>query len=243
MQALEAAQRIVVERYPECLCAFLGGSVLRGEATPTSDLDLVIITERPQAPYRESFRAHGWPVEAFVHSPASCRRFYSSDAQRRRPSLPMMCVEGVILRERDGLAASLRREASDLLSAGPPPLSAQEVLDARYGITDLIDDLTGSARPDESLFVAHELAVACVNLLLATHGRWTGAGKWVLRALERFSAESASQLLTALRATYAQEGCEGLVAFADAVLAPHGGRLFEGYRKSAPVATTRERNA
>ena len=43
---VEAARRIWRERYSDSRVVFLAGSVLRGEATPASDLDIVVAYER-----------------------------------------------------------------------------------------------------------------------------------------------------------------------------------------------------
>src|SRR5262245_37079299 len=87
MEAIEAARAFVQDHFPESLAAFLGGSVVRDQATPTSDLDIVIITTREDAPYRQSLLAHGWPIEVFVHSHLSYQDYFASDAARRRPTL------------------------------------------------------------------------------------------------------------------------------------------------------------
>lgn len=60
MNPVEAASVLIDERFPECLAAFVGGSVIEGRGTPTSDLDMVVITNRDEAPYRESLRYAGW---------------------------------------------------------------------------------------------------------------------------------------------------------------------------------------
>ncbi len=230
--ALSAAQALVEGRFPECRAAFLAGSVIRGEATVTSDLDMVILTTTPEAPYRESLLWQGWPVELFVHSEESVRRFFAGDAERRRPSLPMMCAEGRILRDRDGLAGRIKAEAQALLEAGPPPLTPPEIERRRYAITDLIDDLAGSADHAETLFIAPALADEAADLLLAVNGRWAGQGKWTPRALRRFDPAQADRLQTALLAVYRTGRPDDLIAFADAALAAVGGRLFAGYRLS-----------
>lgn len=143
------AQRLVESRFPECEVAFLAGSVIRGEGTPTSDLDIVIITSRPEAPYRESLVFEGWPVEAFVHSPDSVRRYFASDAAGRRPMLPMMCAEGIIVRGQNGLAETIKAEAQALLDAGPTSLTPDERDNYRYALTDLLDDFEGCDKAEE----------------------------------------------------------------------------------------------
>ena len=87
--AQEAARAFLQAYFPDCLAALLAGSVVRGEATSTSDLDIVIFTERDNAPYRKSFEAYGWPIEAFVYTPSTYGDFFAGDVRRRRPSLPL----------------------------------------------------------------------------------------------------------------------------------------------------------
>ena len=227
--AVTAARAIVAARYPDCDVALLAGSVVRGEATHTSDLDLLILTRQPGAPYRESFAAHGWPVEAFVHTLASWREFVAADIARRRPSLAQMAAEGVVLRDLDGLAEQFKTEALALLEAGPPTLAAGEMEDRRYGPTDLLGDFIGETSYEGGLFAAQLLAAEAADFVLAYHRRWTGRGKSLWRALERYDAKAAQRLAAALR-EYACEGRKAaVVAWVDAALAPAGGRLFEGY--------------
>jgi hypothetical protein len=226
-----AAAGLIETRYPECDAAFIAGSIIRGEGTSTSDIDLVVITSRPEAPYRESLLAEGWPVEAFIHSEESVRRYFQMDAKDRRPIMPMMCAEGIILRDRDGAGGRIKAEAQALLDAGPAPLTPEERDNYRYFLTDLLDDLEGCDRPDELLYIAPELAAKAAEFLLAFNGRWISRGKWIPRSLGRFDPVLAVRLTAALQAVYRAGERDQLVAFADAVLAPAGGRLFAGYMR------------
>ncbi len=53
------AKELVQKRSPECEAAFLAGSVVRGEATATSDLDIVVFDSSVTVSYRESFFYEG----------------------------------------------------------------------------------------------------------------------------------------------------------------------------------------
>jgi hypothetical protein len=79
------------------------------------------------------------------------------------------------------------------------------------------------------MFAAHELAALAAEFVLASHGAWSGRGKWLIRALRRFDAETAARLATALEAYYRAARKDELIAFVDDALAPFGGRLFAGY--------------
>src|SRR5579864_1959692 len=143
MDAIEAGHAFINLHYPDSLAAIVAGSAIRGEATPTSDLDIVVITERDNAPYRESLRAFGWPIESFVHTTDSLRHYFTLDIERGRPSLVMMCHEGAILQDRDGRALRIKEEARTILENGPEPLSDEQLASQRYAVTDLLDDFLG----------------------------------------------------------------------------------------------------
>ncbi len=242
VEAIRAAGLVAQERYPESGTVLLAGSVMREQATDTSDLDLVVVTTRSEAPFRESFLAYGWPVEAFVHTRASLTRFFASDAQSRIPSLPFMCAEGAVVRDRDGLASDIKTEARAVLDQGPEPLTAREIETARYALTDRLDDFLGNVVRGEGMVVAADLATVAAQFVLAYHRQWAGRGKWLVRALRRFDPERAAWMSTALEA-YCQDGMKDeLVAFAEAALAPAGGRLFGGYRREAPPQFEREQD-
>lgn len=229
---IEAARRFVEANFPECHVAIVASSVLRGEGTATSDLDVVIITGREEAPFRQSFIWEGWPVETFVHTETSYPDFFARDRDRYEPSLEMMCAEGVVLRDRNGLAERIRETARQELEAGPEPLTQRAIDRMRYSITDLIDDLMGSVKPEESFFIANALAEESVRLLLLRNRRWLGKGKWVLRALRRFDPAIEERLSGALALFCSTGSKDELLAFANGVLEPVGGRLFEGYYDS-----------
>lgn len=232
MEAITAAQSFLEAHFADSYTAFLAGSVVRGEATSTSDLDIVIITGRESAPYRQSFVWKEWPVEAFVHNRQSYLDFFESDRREYEPTLQRMCLEGIVLRDHDGLAAQIKAEAKRQIDTGPDPLTPEATERLRYTVTDLLDDLLGSTRSDESLLIANDLAVASARLVLLHNRRWIGTGKWLVRALRDFDPALATRLASSLRQFYVEGQKETLIAFAEAALEPVGGRLFEGYYAS-----------
>ena len=96
--ALLAARKIFSVRYSGADVAFVAGSIVRGDDTPYSDIDLVVVYSQFSAAYRESFLSDGFSVEAFVHDPSTLKYFFEDiDAKSGCPSLPSMVVEGVAL--------------------------------------------------------------------------------------------------------------------------------------------------
>ncbi len=226
MNPVEDARALVVERFPAARAAFLGGGVLSARRTATSDLDIVVLLDGPPAPYRESLRFRGWPVELFVHDKQSVACYCAKDVAERTPIMPRLCAEGAVLIDRDGLAGQVRADAAALLAAGPPPVPEGELDGCRYGLCDLLDDLAGSTDPGESLVISWQIFEATARLALLLGGHWLGGGKWLLRELRNLDPGLADRLLTGL----ADQAV--LTEVADEVLAGSGGRLWEGYRQS-----------
>jgi predicted nucleotidyltransferase len=228
--AVTAATAFIQVHFPECLCAFVAGSMFRGEETPTSDLDIVVITTRDDAPFRASYREHGWPIEAFVHTVESYPRWFVNDGNR--PSLAFMVDEGEIVRDTDGLAARVKADARTLLERGPEPLTPSQIEDLRYAVTDALDDFIGCNDVAEGVFVAAALASRSSELILLLNHQWIGSGKWVLRALRRSDPALAVQLSRALRGHARYGDKRPLIAFARRALDDACGPLFEGYHRS-----------
>lgn len=233
--AVETARRLVTERFPDAVQAWLAGSVVRDEATATSDLDITVLREEGEV-FRESLTYDGWPVELFVHTAATVRWFVARDTERRRPSMAHLVATGVPLLA--SMAGSdLQAECRAVLDAGPPPLEDDDLRTLRYGLTDLLDDLadapTGPLRTAVALAVWGEVA----DLALAAGGCWTGAGKWRVRHLRALDARDGSHLADDLDAglRLALDGDPGpLTRIADGVLDRVGGRLWAGFRLTAP---------
>jgi hypothetical protein len=226
MDPLEDARALVAERFPGCLAAFLGGTVLSGRRTPTSDLDIVVVLADLPAPYRESLTWRTWPVELFVHRADTIGAWFARDAARPRPTLARMCADGVLLADAEGTGASILIQARAVLAAGPPAPSQAELDRRRYALSDLLDDLAGTADDGERAIICACVVRETAELALVTGGRWLGSGKWLLRELRAADPQLAEELLAARELPVA------LAQLAQNVLDRAGGRLWAGYRQT-----------
>lgn len=224
----EAAERFVTNHFPACEAAILAGSVVQGGSTDTSDLDIVIMDESVSVPFRRTYKAFGWVIEAFVLTKETYRYFFDQAIECSIPSLLRMCAEGVVIRGHE-TALSLADEARRDLLAGPPPWSRQELDRARYEIGEALHDLLGTDHRGEGLFIAAKLAEGLAAFALRTGGQWLGDGKWMYRGLERFNPDLGKELLEALNAYYKLDRKELLAVYALSLLEPYGGILTEGY--------------
>ncbi|HSJ39186.1 MAG TPA: nucleotidyltransferase domain-containing protein [Planococcus sp. (in: firmicutes)] len=225
---LEAARKFTAKYFPHSEAALLAGSAVRGEATETSDLDIVVFDSSAAASYRESLVEFDWPIEVFVHNLVSYQAFFQSDAERARPSMPRMVAEGIVLLD-TGVVDAIKREAQELLDGGPQEWPAATVRTKRYFLTDALDDFIGCGERAEGIFIAGTLAEGIAEFELRTHGCWIGASKWIVRSLKLYDADFAERFVAAFEDYYRNGNKESVIELADAVLEPHGGRLFEGF--------------
>ncbi|MFE4797658.1 nucleotidyltransferase domain-containing protein [Streptomyces sp. NPDC056708] len=230
MDAIDAARAVVEKHHPDARAAFLGGSVVTGRRTPMSDLDIVVLLHGSPAPYRASLRSDEWPVEVFVHTEATWHAYVEREVRKRRSPLLWMCSDGLLLFDTDGVGKHLAAEARKLTAAGPPRVSADEIDDCRYAITDLLDDLAGSVDQSERLFIATELVRRTGEFALTIGGSWNGGGKWLARRLEITAPGLSMRLHDGLREVLAGR-IESLVAVVDEVLDQVGGRFWVGYKR------------
>ncbi len=227
-QAFLDAKKIVDERFPQCDAALLAGSVVRGEGTETSDLDIVVFDFSLENGYRESFYALNWPVEAFVYNESSYQYFVKEDVKRARPSLPRMVTEGIPITGADHIHP-IKKEAAEILSSGPEPWDQEQIDFKRYCITDALEDLKGATNRAEAIFTANVLADTIHEFYLRTNGQWIGSGKWIIRNLRQFNEEFAKKYARAFDQFYRTGEKEEVYTITETVLEPFGGQLFDGY--------------
>src|SRR5689334_13047221 len=67
----------------------VAGSIVRGEAGPTSDLDVVVVHRAPWR-LREQRWFAGVPTELFVNPPAQIRRCFASEHAEGHPAMADM---------------------------------------------------------------------------------------------------------------------------------------------------------
>ncbi|WLD94586.1 nucleotidyltransferase domain-containing protein [Alkalihalobacillus sp. AL-G] len=227
-EPLEAAELFVQKKFPNCQRALLAGSAARNELTETSDLDIVIFDNGIPSSYRESLIEFDWPIEVFAHNLTSYKTIFRSDFKRARPSMQRMVSEGLTLKD-DGRMNEIKAEAKRILDDGPEKWSKDTIMTKRYFITDAVDDLIGATNRAEELFIVNTLADLLHEFILRTNGCWLGSSKWVIRELTKFNSELATCYFQALDTYYKTSDKTKLIDFTDDVLAPFGGRLFDGF--------------
>jgi hypothetical protein len=153
-------------------------SSANGNATATSDLDIVVLLAGPPAPYRETIRVEEIPVELFVHTSNSKLCWYERERSEGRCTLAHMLATGVALTGPETEAT--QAEARRWIAVGPEPWTAEQLDKRRYALTDALDDLVGANDYDERDAVAGQVLLMVAELALNLRGAWQGRGKWVV---------------------------------------------------------------
>lgn len=228
LEPFEAAKQFLSLHFPNCQGAVLAGSVVRGEATETSDLDIVVFCKELKSAYRESLIEDGWPIEIFVHNLSSYKAYFESDCKRARPSLPNMVSEGLVLKD-EGIMEAIQKEARQLLVNGPEPWSSKTITTKCYFISDVLEDFIGSNNRAEEIFIASTLAELTSEFILRTNRKWIGTSKWIVRALNHYDKQFAQQFVEAFDIFYKTGDKYKIIKLVEDALQPYGGRLFHGF--------------
>ncbi len=230
-----AAKDLFETRYQGASAILVAGSVVRGEASTYSDLDLVVLYPSVRAAYRESFTHKGWPVEAFIHDLETLRYvFYRVDQPDGHSTLCEMVKEGLEVPEPCRATIEAKDLASEVLKAGPPSLKFEEIEDRRYNISELLDDLRDPRSRHElnaaAARVYHELA----DFYCRSRGGWTSAGKGLLKRMKTLDPTMARRYSEAFDQLFQHGLPAAVINLGEEMLAPYGGFLFDAYRRELP---------
>jgi len=236
-EALKFVDRFVPEMFPGADTVLVCGSTARDEAKATSDIDLVVIYEKlPRGAWRLTESHDGTLVEAFVHDLETLLFFLERARPSALPILARMVAEGIPLAGLPSRClASAKALATGIISAGPPAKDSVAFAHARYTISSLADDLTDARSRHHRLAIAASLYSALSDFVLRAGGDFSGAGKGLAVALETHEPALAARFDTAFASLFADGDAGPIQHLVDDALAPHGGRLVDGYRAEAPA--------
>ncbi len=232
---ITVANAIRTGRYNDAAGVFAAGSIVRGEDTPFSDLDLVVVYAQLPWAYRESFRFDGYPVEAFVHDPETVEYFFMEvERPSGIPALLQMVHEGIEVPGPTEVSQELKRRAARVIDAGPPPLDTETEQRMRYLVSDLLDDLRAPRSRAELIGTGARLFEQLGDYHLRRAGLWSGNGKALPRALQQADPQLCARYCAAFDALFTEADTKAVIGLTESLLADSGGPLFDGYKSEAP---------
>ncbi|MGI8640494.1 MAG: nucleotidyltransferase domain-containing protein [Pyrinomonadaceae bacterium] len=231
-ELIEITKEILRAKYPSAEFAFLSGSIIRGEGTPFSDLDIVVIFKKLPNSFRESFYFQDLPIETFVHTPETLNYFFESDARRGVPSLAAMVAEGIEVPHKSDLSEKLKRLANEVLK-NPPNLTAEQTTNLRYHITNLVDDIRAPRSKEELTASATELYAVLAEFYLRANGFWAARNKSIPRMLRKTNPEFGVVFGESFEELFVCGKPEKVIQMAETVLEKSGGFASENLRFDA----------
>jgi hypothetical protein len=217
-------------RRPRLLLARSSGA--RAPRTRTSTWSWSIHT--CPAAYRESFRAGGFPVEAFVHDPETLRYyFFDVDRASGVPALPQMVAEGVAIPGQSDASDAFKALAREVIAMGPPPLAPKDRDRMRYELSDIVDDIREPRNRAELVATSARLYEILANYYLRSRGLWSARGKSIPRVLQQADPAVAGEYCRSFDRLFESGDASAVIALAEAMMAPDGGPMFEGFRSEA----------
>jgi hypothetical protein len=230
------AARVLAVRFADADAGFAAGSIVRGQATAGSDLDLVVLYARLPNARRESFTFDGLPVDAFIHDDETLAWLFQGDLDAGKCAHLTMVAEGRIVGPRPDAARQLQDRAHQVLRDGPPPLSVEQLDQFRYLITARIDDLRDPRDVREGVATGAWLYLVLADFILRSRGQWAHTAKWIPRGLTAFDPKLEAEFSRAFDDLFVRHDPAALIAFTETVLEPFGGPLLEGYESQSPAS-------
>ncbi|NTF46134.1 nucleotidyltransferase domain-containing protein [Rhizobium rhizogenes] len=237
--AIQASNLVLASHFPGYSFAFASGSIIRGEGTKGSDIDLVVVFDQLETAWRETFIEGDFPFEAFVQDPETLSWFFESDIARGCPVIIHMVATGQILGPNPDKGQVWKEYAASVLRAGPAELAGEALNALRYQITDLLDDLRGDRRSPEIRAIAAQLYQPLADLMLLGRKTWSGRGKWIPRLLRETDQELANKFDDAFRQVWLGN-FEVLRSLTHSELDLHGGPFFAGDKRMASQQARRQ---
>jgi predicted nucleotidyltransferase len=226
--AAALAREFLRSHHPNAVAAVLGGSAAAGTATFTSDLDLVVLYDRPTVNYVDTLEFRGRLFEVFAYDHPSIEFWLQKEIDERRPVLHSMWATGVLLLD-DGSGTRMAERARRALDDGPAPLDEFELDHRRYRLSGGLDDLRDRPeRSAEQFAIMAELFVVAAETVVLTNGGWLGHGKWLVRRLRDVHVPLAVELV---EWSEGSREAASLILVVERVLDAVGGYLQADFRR------------
>jgi predicted nucleotidyltransferase len=142
-QALQQAVQFILNYVEDVRCILVSGTIVRGNPSPSSDLDIYVIREKPQRQRLQRW-FNGVPAEIFINPKKKVYEYFEEERKSARPCTAHMLHSGFTILALDDSLEELHRQAAVELQRTPDP-SPQQLRFARYMAATQYEDATDIA--------------------------------------------------------------------------------------------------
>ncbi|MFJ6414364.1 nucleotidyltransferase domain-containing protein [Terribacillus saccharophilus] len=200
-KASKKAEYFINCAFPNCSAALLSGSIVKGNANETSDLDIVIFDETVTKSYRQATLIDNTPVDFYVHNFQSYKKVFEKDVVVAMPAMPSRILEGYIIKNHSKLS-EIKLEAKNVLNKGPKSWSLETQIIKTFELEELLDDFQGAKSRDIEIFSINKLVELLCEFILRMNNQWIGEAKWLYKSLQNYDSKLAANVVTCVNDYY-----------------------------------------
>lgn len=189
--ALRQAVQFIFKHVPDVRGILVSGTIMRGQPSPSSDLDIYVIREKSQR-QRVQRWFNGVPAEIFINPEHQVYSYLDGEKQAARPITAHMLHTGFVVFSRDDSLAQLRQHAAAVLEQAPNP-SEQRLTMARYMAATRYEDATDLAKsnPETANMILGQAVYGMLHYAFLKANRYIPKDKDLLSELVNLDAEVA----------------------------------------------------
>lgn len=201
---------------------FATGTIIRGTAHASSDLDVYVIHRTPYRRRVQKFFG-GIPAEVFINPPGAVREYFADEDRDGRRITAHMLATGWVIYRTDSVVDDLKAEAAEWL-AKDTPVSEFERVNTRYGIATRLEDAVDILQTDDvtATMLLTETVLALLEYCCKAESGRIPRRKDLLAEVAARHPEIARLAVRSVHSTTAGERANLVAELADRVIGAHG---------------------
>ncbi|TFG73790.1 MAG: hypothetical protein E4H27_00065 [Anaerolineales bacterium] len=220
--ALHQAVQFILATVPDVCGILVSGTILRGNPSPSSDLDIYVIHQQP---WRQRLQRwfNGVPAEIFINPVKKVYEYFTAERGHARPITSHMLHTGFIILALDDNLAELRKQAAVELTRTPDP-TPQQLTITRYLAATRYEDATDIAqtKPETADMVLGQAVYAMLHYAFLKANCYIPRDKDLLMALAGLDAQLAHKITAFYRSSTFEERFALAQEIADSTIETRG---------------------
>ena len=221
-QALREAVQFILDHVKDVRGILVSGTILRGNPSPSSDLDIYVIRERLQRQRLQRW-FNGVPAEIFINPRNKVQEYFEEERKSAHPITAHMLHSGFTILSLDESLGELQRQAALELERTPDS-SPQQLTMIRYFAATRYEDATDVAqtKPETSNMIMGQAVYAMLQYYFLKCNRFVPRDKDLLDKLAYLDVGLAHMARTFYSSSSIEERLALACDIADATIETQG---------------------